>query len=619
LLYPLQGHGAVGGQVDPQTELAQQLDRDFLVDLVVLHQQGPGALQGRGVRLQTTFGARQRRKLVEFGAEQAHHGVEQDRRGHRLDQHIADADILGQLEQLAAVIGRDHQHQRSPGQRQGSDLARHGHAVHAGHLPVEKNHLVGLVGLGGPAQLGQCQRAGSDRVDRKPHRAQHLAHHLARRVVVVDHQDASALQIGLRQPAPGLVDDTPAEPGREPEGRAPPRLAVDPDLAAHQLGQPLGDHQAQAGAAVLARGRTVGLLETLEQQRALLGRDADAGVLDREAQQQLVGRFRLLPRFERDADRDRALLGELDRVVGIVDQHLTDAQRVTDQVARDIRPDIHHELQPLAVGLGREQRGDIVEHLVEIEMGPLDAHLVGLELGKVEDVVDDPEQVLARGLDLLHVVELARRQPGLEHQMGHADHGIHRRADLVAHVGQEIGLGARICLGHFLRALHGLEGLALGRDVLHHAGIAARDILVDHLRRHAGPEAAAVLAHQLLLAAEIAVLDHLGLEPLTQLGKRCVIGIQDARRLADQLARPVAEHLLHGAVAALDLVVLDEDQACGRRVEDGLLLGTGQAQRTGRGRELDRALVDQLLQMLAIALELGLGLLEHRDIGRDAA
>ena len=39
------------------------------------------------------------------------------------------------------------------------------------------------------------------------------------------------------------------------------------------------------------------------------------------------------------------------------------------------------------------------------------------------------------------VVALAVGQRRVEHQFGHADDGVHRRADLVAHVGQEIALG----------------------------------------------------------------------------------------------------------------------------------------------------------------------------------
>ena len=54
------------------------------------------------------------------------------------------------------------------------------------------------------------------------------------------------------------------------------------DFAAEQHGQFAADGEAQAGAAVLARGAGVGLLEGLEDEPLLLRRDADAGVLDGE-------------------------------------------------------------------------------------------------------------------------------------------------------------------------------------------------------------------------------------------------------------------------------------------------------------------------------------------------
>ena len=61
-----------------------------------------------------------------------------------------------------------------------------------------------------------------------------------------------------------------------------PGLAREADLAAQQRRQLAADRQAEAGAAVLAAGARVGLLERLEDQLLLLGRDADAGVRDRE-------------------------------------------------------------------------------------------------------------------------------------------------------------------------------------------------------------------------------------------------------------------------------------------------------------------------------------------------
>ena len=68
----------------------------------------------------------------------------------------------------------------------------------------------------------------------------------------------------------------------EREGAALAVHAGQPDLAAEQHRQLAADGQAEAGAAVLARGAGVGLLEGLEDQPLLLRRDADAGVLDGE-------------------------------------------------------------------------------------------------------------------------------------------------------------------------------------------------------------------------------------------------------------------------------------------------------------------------------------------------
>ena len=72
------------------------------------------------------------------------------------------------------------------------------------------------------------------------------------------------------------------------------RRADQPDLAAEQRRQLAADGEAETGAAVLAAGAGVGLLERLEDQPLLLGRDADAGVADLDAR----------PRSARTAESD---------------------------------------------------------------------------------------------------------------------------------------------------------------------------------------------------------------------------------------------------------------------------------------------------------------------------
>lgn len=72
----------------------------------------------------------------------------------------------------------------------------------------------------------------------------------------------------------------------------------------------------------------------------------------------------------------------------------------------------------------------------------LDLHLAALDAAHIQHIVDEGEQVLAGDRDLFQVVQhlfliinMGRRQ------RGEADDGVHRGADVVAHVEQELPLG----------------------------------------------------------------------------------------------------------------------------------------------------------------------------------
>ena len=207
------------------------------------------------------------------------------------------------------------------------------------------------------------------------------------------------------------------------------------------------DREAEAGAAMFARRGHVRLGERLEQFRRLLARHADAGVAHGELELHfLAGAFEQI-----DVQADLAALGELDGVVDEVGQDLTEAKRVAEQLLGNRGSDMGQELEPLIVRLLGRERGDRADHLVELEIGGLDVELVGLDLREIEDVVDDAEQRRAGVVDLAHVVALLGIERRLEGEVRETDDGVHRRADLVAHVGQERALG----LGGVLGFLHG--------------------------------------------------------------------------------------------------------------------------------------------------------------------
>jgi hypothetical protein len=167
-----------------------------------------------------------------------------------------------------------------------------------------------------------------------------------------------------------------------------------------------------------------------------------------------------------DADVDLALGGELDGVADEVDENLAQAERVADEAGGNFRRDKVGGLDVLGPDLGGEEVDGFLDALVEVEGAVLHLEAAGLDLGVIEDVVDDGEERFAADVDgldalALHVVEL-----GVGQDVGHADDAVERRADFMAHGGEKFALGALSGLRFFGQLLllgHGRAGLG---DVL---------------------------------------------------------------------------------------------------------------------------------------------------------
>ncbi len=115
------------------------------------------------------------------------------------------------------------------------------------------------------------------------------------------------------------------------------------------------------------------------------------------------------------------------------------------------------------MGARREQLGDAFQEAMHVERLGLEMDAPGLDLGEVENVVDQRQQRLAGIAHGLRVVALLGRQIGIEQQSGHAENAVHRRADLMAHGRQKHRLGAARGLGLVARlAQLFLDLLALG-------------------------------------------------------------------------------------------------------------------------------------------------------------
>ena len=207
------------------------------------------------------------------------------------------------------------------------------------------------------------------------------------------------------------------------------------DLALHQLGELTTDRQPQPGSAEATCDRTISLFERLEYPLHLFGGHAGAGVDDGDLHGVLV---------PADTNGHRTVPGELDRVADQVEQHLAYAHRIDQDDARVLN---HLHVERVAVAAC--QRLQTAQHVVD-QRG--DQHRLGrqldmarLDAGDVENVVDQRQQVTTRThhtlqrFDRQRVARLLLRL--LEQQFAQADDAVQRRAQLVAHVCQECGLG----------------------------------------------------------------------------------------------------------------------------------------------------------------------------------
>ena len=138
-------------------------------------------------------------------------------------------------------------------------------------------------------------------------------------------------------------------------------------------------------------------------------------------------------------DLHLARLGELERVPDEVDEDLPDALAVEHHLGRRARV-VPSEADPLLRGERAVLRDDGLDELPRVERLGVDGELPGLDLRQVQDLVDQPEQVLPAPLDpsergLLLGVE--RTVHAREERIGEPEDGGHRRPQLVADVGQE--------------------------------------------------------------------------------------------------------------------------------------------------------------------------------------
>ena len=156
-----------------------------------------------------------------------------------------------------------------------------------------------------------------------------------------------------------------------------------------------------------------------------------------------------------------------------VDQDLLGRAAVRHHANRLLDVGVDHQM--LVVGATRHHAQRFGERLGQIERLHVELHPSGLDLGHVEDVVDDFQQIVAAGENVVAVFLIFLRAELAEHaafhDLGETDDGVERRAQLVTHIGQELGfglvglLGAGLFPGVFLGEIGELDCLSFERSL----------------------------------------------------------------------------------------------------------------------------------------------------------
>ena len=180
----------------------------------------------------------------------------------------------------------------------------------------------------------------------------------------------------------------------EREGTATAGTAHEANLAAQQAGQLAANGQAQTGAAVLAAGAAVGLLKGLEDDLLLLRLNADARVGHRKRRHGLrpvevfiVRAPALQGRF--DIKRHLAVVREFERIGQQVLEDLLQALGIGEEELGQVRVHFNGEFQALGLSHVPEGALDVAVQIGETNLAEVDRHRAGLDLGEVENVIDE--------------------------------------------------------------------------------------------------------------------------------------------------------------------------------------------------------------------------------------
>ena len=165
-----------------------------------------------------------------------------------------------------------------------------------------------------------------------------------------------------------------------------------------------------------------------------------------------------------------ALVRELDGVADEVGENLAQAGRVAEHASGTPGSTLTMSSSPFAAACVAIGHADVFDASRTCSGARSTSSLPASIFEKSSTSLMMPRRAVGAGADGLGELALRRLQRRVEQQLGHADDAVHRRADLVAHVREEVGLRADRGRFGILGGDARLFRFTLLRDVLQGAG-----------------------------------------------------------------------------------------------------------------------------------------------------
>ncbi len=267
---------------------------------------------------------------------------------------------------------------------------------------------------------------------------EHVGYAVAGVEVVIHHQGPAVFQ--LRNVLHFLFDILEPEGEGYQEFRAHALLAFHPDGAVHHVHDVLRDRHPKPGSLDLADGGVALPLKGLEDAPHEFLAHADASILDGELEVRVSsGRQGRLSNPHGD---QAARAGIFDGIAQEVQQHLVQPQLVAVDFLMNHVHGIDIEFQLLCPDVRLDDIAEPMQDVGQAAFLLVQVHLAALYPAHVQDIVDQAQQMVAGGHDLLqiflHLLPVVYMGHG---QGGEAHDGVHGGADVVGHIGEEDALG----------------------------------------------------------------------------------------------------------------------------------------------------------------------------------